>query len=338
MPSGTAQVLVTGASGVVGHAIAHRLTGTRLTCAVGNGTMMAVPDGARVIRCDIAADRLGLDAASYGQLVASTDVVVHSAAATEWGRPPAAYRPVNIDGAKRVADLALAARASVVFVSTAFVPAVDPANPQALPPGNIVRPYLESKRGAEQIFRDCGRPLSIVRPTNLVGDEVTGASTRKQIVHHVSEWLMRGRLPFFPAHPGNLMDILPVSTVADAVAACVANSAFDEDYWLTAGTSGLPVGQAIAVCVEAGLARGLPARSVEPVDPRHLDLSQLDVPPQAAVMLRALVDVSEVVAASGGVLESSMDRLGTRFGMAMPDLVSAYVRSLEFWSPKEHVR
>jgi nucleoside-diphosphate-sugar epimerase len=332
MALGGPRVLITGASGVVGHAIAHRLEGCQLTCMVKSGSMMSVPDGAVVLRGDVGTDGLGLPAEQYAHVVAHTDIVVHSAARTDWGLPEDAYQETNVGGAQRVAALAAEAGASVVLLSTAFVPAADPDNPLRLRRENLVRNYLESKRRSEQIFREAGQPLSIHRPTNLVGDAATGSSTRKQIVHHLSEWLVRGRLPYLPAHPGNLIDILPVSTVADAVAGCVRQDRFDQDYWLTAGVAGLTVEDVLEVCLEASRLRGLPPRPIPRIDPSQIPPEDLEGSRGAAAVLRVLADVSEVIAGCGGVLPSSMAALEAQFGIEMPDLKGSYLRSLEFWS------
>jgi thioester reductase-like protein len=305
---------------------------------VGRGSMMSVPDGAIVVRGDISLDRLGLPARTFEQLVEETDVIVHSAARTEWGLSEDAYRAINVEGAERVVAMAVEARSAVVLLSTAFVPAVDPDNPAGVRHENLVRPYLESKRAAEQIFRDSGQPLSILRLTNLVGDAETGSTTRKQIVHHVSEWLMRGRLPFFPTHPMNLIDILPVSTVAQAVAGCIRTGRFEHDYWLTAGAEALTFEEALAVCIDTGRARGLRPREIRPIDPGRIPPEELDRATGTSSMLQMLADVSEVIAASGGVLPSSMELLQEHFGIKLPDLKVAYQRSLEFWSSRGALR
>ena len=48
----------------------------------------------------------------------------------------------------------------------------------------------------------------------MVGDSRTGASSRPQIVQMMSNWICRGSAPYFPAHPGNLIDIVALDVAA----------------------------------------------------------------------------------------------------------------------------
>lgn len=328
-------VLLTGASGVVGQAIIEALAERPdvEVIALANRTPVMARPGLSVAISDVTTADLGLTSDERRRLAATVDVVVHSAAVTDWGLPDADYRPVNVDGTDHVVRLAQEAGAELILVSTAFVPAVGPNAVAPLGAGNIVAPYLRSKVAGEKIARSAGLPLTIVRPSNLVGHEDSGRSVRKQIVQHVSEWMVRGRLPVFPAHPGNLLDILPVNTVGDAVAAAVTQPDIGGDLWLTAGARALTCAEGIEVCRELGRARGFRAPDVEVVDPR-VDFAErlAGVPTPTRVVLQVLADVSEVVHACGGVLPSSLDELERDAGLRPPDLARAMRRSLEHWA------
>jgi nucleoside-diphosphate-sugar epimerase len=115
--SGT--VLVTGGSGVVGTAVLASLAG-RDVVALARERVPA--HAGTTVRGDICRPRLGLDAQDYGQLCASTSVVVHCAATTDLGgRGTVDHHAVNVGGTEEVLRFAEAAGAPLAYMSTAFV-------------------------------------------------------------------------------------------------------------------------------------------------------------------------------------------------------------------------
>jgi nucleoside-diphosphate-sugar epimerase len=328
---GTPRVLLTGASGVVGHAVLQALRDDQVVGLVRQGSVLL--PAARTLRGDVTQPRLGLDHDDYDRLARSLETIVHSAALTDWGLPPEAYRSVNVDGTRHVVELARAAGAPVVYVSTAFVAALRSGREAALAPDNVTRSYLASKLAAEQLLVDSGVPFTILRPTNLVGDSHTGAASRKQIVQHVSEWLVRGRLPVFPAHPDNRVDVAPLDLLAHAVAACLAGGHDGEQHWITYGPEAMTVDDALAVCTSHAQDRGRMVTPPRIVHPEALDPQELaELPEPVRRVVKVLADISEVVDASGGVLPTSLPRLRERYGLRPVDDRVAYRRSLDYWA------
>ncbi|MGP4111427.1 SDR family oxidoreductase [Streptomyces sp. 4N509B] len=324
-------VLVTGATGVVGQSILREPAQVRLIAAARG----AVEPGRaeRVVRCDVTQDRFGLDADAYEQLVREVDVVIHSAALTEWGLTPDRYAPVNIEGTRRVAEFAEAAGATVHYMSTAFVAAVMPEVVAApFSDTNITAPYVRSKLAAEQLLKDAGLPHTVFRPTNLIGDAETGWTSRGQIVQVLSDWICRGRAPFIPVHPGNRIDIVPQDVLSKAVLRAIEQDVDAGEFWVTYGEEAMDMEDALRVCAKhTEQTRG---RTLKPVPVIHPDSEQardLDgLPSMTRSFLAVLRDVSEVTRASGGVLPTSMPELRKRFGVPHVADTDAYLRTLQY--------
>jgi nucleoside-diphosphate-sugar epimerase len=328
---GRRTILLTGASGVVGRAVAAELRDDHVIGLVHSDAN--VPEVDEVVRSDVSQPRLGLDAGEWRRLAARTDTIIHSAALTEWGAPREQHDAINVGGMREVIELAQAAGASIHNVSTCFVRAIELDATHLLNPDNVVRSYITTKLEAEHLLTESGVPHSTYRPTNLVGDSQTGASSRPQIVQMLSAWICRGKAPFFPAHPGNLIDVAPLDVCAIAIARAVEADDLGQMYWLTYGEQGMTVEDTLAVATEHARSLGREIAPVPIIDPREpLPVSLDSVPPRSRAFLKVLIDVSEIVHASGGVLPTSVPELGERHGVPMPSDREAYRLSLEYWS------
>lgn len=326
-------VLVTGAAGVVGRAVGAALEREHAIALVHSDA--TVPEYDETIAGDVSAPHFGLDAATWADLVDRVDAVVHSAAVTEWGLPPERYQPVNVDGARHAVELARAAGAHLHLVSSCFVRSVTPEAAGTMTEGNVVRPYVTSKREAEAIVRESGVSYSISRPTNLVGHHRTGESTRPQIVQTLSEWLMRGRAPWVPHHVGNRIDVVPVD-ISARVAAYAAGGAEDchgEEWWVTMGERAMGFEEALEIMREHALAQGGDLVVPPVVDPREtVPVPLEEVGALSRRFLRVLIDVSESTYLSGGVLPSSLEELTRRMDLPAFDDRHAFRASLDHWA------
>lgn len=324
-------ILLTGASGVVGRAVAAELRADRVVGLVHReGDVPEVDD---TIAGDVSKPRFGLAPERWERLAGDTDAIVHSAALTEWGQPWDRYEAVNIGGARHVAELAEAAGAPVHLISTAFVHALERGHEDDLADDNVVKPYIRSKLASERLLGERGVPSSIFRPTNIVGDSRTGASHRPQIVQVMSDWICRGKAPYFPVHRGNLLDVVSLDVLACAVARAVEAEDLGRTYWVANGAEAMTSEEGIGVLVEHASSLG---REIEPaplVDPRDgLPVPLERVPPTSRAFLKVLIDVSEVTHHCGGTLPSSLPELRERHGVRAVSDVDAYRLSLEFWA------
>jgi thioester reductase-like protein len=324
-------ILLTGASGVIGRALAEELREHRVIGLVhADGEPLALPE---VLRGDLAAPRFGLTEERWRRLAGEVDVIVHSGALTVWGQPRERYEAINLGGTRTVIELARLSGAPVHQVGTCFVHAIERGELDKLGPGNVVRPYIWSKLESDRMLADSGVPHSVYRPTNLVGHSVTGASHRPQIVQSMSDWFCRGKAPFFPAHRGNLVDVIPLDVTVRAIASAVLADDLGQTYWLTYGPDAMTVADAQDILIEHARAGGRELDAVHIVDPRlPLPVPLDQVPATSRVFLKVLIDVSEVTHASGGVLPTSLPELRERYGIPLPSDRVAYRRSLEYWA------
>jgi nucleoside-diphosphate-sugar epimerase len=324
-------VLITGASGVIGRALIDELRDHRVIALVNSDDNLSA--AGRVIKSDLGSPRLGLAEHDWQALAEETDVIVHSGALTVWGQPRERYQAINIEGTRTVIELARLAGAPLHVVGTCFVRALELGRLAELSEDNVVAPYIWSKLEAERLVERSGVPYSIFRPTNLIGDSRTGASSRPQIVQLMSDWMCRGKAPFFPAHPGNLIDVVPLDVTAIAIARAVeADDLGGGPRWLTYGADAMTVDEAQDILLEHARDLGRDLDRIPIADPRGaLPVPLASVPPMSRTFLKVLIDVSEVTAASGGVLPSSLPELWPKGVPAVSDRDS-YRLSLKYWS------
>jgi thioester reductase-like protein len=262
------QILVTGASGLVGAEVSARLAEIgHAVVALKNqsaaiqryngkalGTTAyadAYPaaGGVAVLSGDIRKERLGLSDQAYATLVESTDLIIHSAALTSFGRPAERYQAINVEGTQRMVDIALAGAAApipLVYVSTMYVCG---ERPGLFGEGDYQRgqsfgsPYEASKFRAEGYVRDAmtrGLPAVIARPSIIVGHSKNGVIRKFDTIYSVYRLTTSGLVRTIPGDYGATVDIVPVDWVADGIAAVAQN--------LDAG-----IGQTLHLCSGAPL-------------------------------------------------------------------------------------
>lgn len=324
-------VLLTGASGVIGRAVAEELRDCHVIGLA--HSELNIPEVDEVLRADLSQPLLGLPLPIWNDLAGRVDTVIHSGALTVWGQPYERYQEINVAGTRRVVEFACRALAPLHLISTCFVRTLELGTQDALSPGNVVAPYIRSKLEAERLVADSGLPFSVFRPTNLVGDSRTGASSRPQIVQLMSDWFCRGKAPYFPAHPGNLVDVVSLDVTAIAVARAVETGATGGPYWITSGADAMTVSQAQAILLDHARESGREIEAVPVVDPRQpLPIPLDDIPAMSRAFVKVLIDVSEVTSACGGVLPSSLGELRDRFGVPEVNDRDAFRLSLKYWA------
>ncbi len=191
-------ILLTGATGNIGHEVALRLAGHRVIALVRPGSTLA----------------------------AETEAVIHCAASTAFRAPLAELRAINVGGTGHL--LAFAARCphlrQFVHVSTACVcgaaGGLIPEAPLPLPPA-FVNAYEQSKWEAEQLVLAARLPACIVRLSIVAGSQVDGSVRRLGALHHMLWWLWKGLIPMMPGAADTPVDLISTEYAAQVIVAAV---------------------------------------------------------------------------------------------------------------------
>jgi nucleoside-diphosphate-sugar epimerase len=326
-------VLLTGASGVVGHALLRRLRDLDVVCLVHRSPVCG-PD-VTTVPGDIAQPMFGLDEQAYLKLAARVDAVIHCAAITALHRSGGRLEATNVAGTEHVAAFAAAADAVLYHVSTAFVHTTADGDR-----GRTAIGYASSKLAAEQVVRSSGVPHVILRPSVVIGDSGTGEIAAFQGLHQVVAGIFAGIVPMIPFDPGWPVDFVPVDVVADAIACLVENRVSAGEFWISAGDRALRLDEGVAVVVE--LARGLGVsvdtpRFVPPdmfdrlIGPVFLDALPARIRRNVTRMREFLTTYLQ----SGQTKPSSLDQLVALGARALPDQRESLRNSVRYWAARK---
>jgi hypothetical protein len=149
----------------------------------------------------------------------------------------------------------------------------------------------------------------------------------------LSEWICRGKAPFFPAPAGSLVDVVALDVLTLAVARAIEADDLGKTYWVTSGADAMSVEEALEILVEHARDVGReiePAPIVDPALPLPIPLER--VPATSQAFLKVLIDASEVTQACGGAFPSSLHELRERFDLPIGSDRAAYRLSLKYWA------
>ncbi len=241
-------VLLTGATGNLGPWIARKLLAThdlqlvalvragdreearrRLARAWSDWPELVAAIGSRVdaVPGDVTLPDLGLDADTYGTLRRQLSRVIHAAADLRLDAPLEEARRTNVDGTRRVLELARAVQADhgldrLGVVSTAYVcgrrQGEIPEDELSGADG-FENVYERTKYEAETLVREAmsDLPVSIFRPGMIVGDSETGTISTFNTVYPLLRRYLTASLPVVPVRRAARLNLVPVDLVADAV-------------------------------------------------------------------------------------------------------------------------
>ena len=185
----------------------------------------------QVFSGDVSQPYCGLDPATYERLSAETTRVIHSAATVRFDHSLDEARRINVEGTRRILDLAAGARElrSLAYVGTAYVAGERSGLvcENELAVGQSYRnTYEQTKAEAEALVkaRLASLPGVILRPSIIVGDSRTGATSSFKMMYWPLKIYARRLWRTVPGYPDALLDIVPVDFVARSVAQLV----FDE--------------------------------------------------------------------------------------------------------------
>lgn len=189
----------------------------------------AIDGRVETVMGDTSLPSFGLDPRWLESIAADLTRIVHCAALVRMNLPLEQARASALSAARNVVDLARAATrsgslAKVEFVSTVGVGGLLPG---VLPERFIVESrdyhntYEQAKAEAEAVVERAiadGLPITVHRPSMVVGHSQTGKVRQFQIFYHLVDFLSGRRTRgFFPSLGETRLDVVPVDYVADAV-------------------------------------------------------------------------------------------------------------------------
>ncbi len=279
MSSAEGAVLLTGATGFVGMELLARYLeqdGRDVVTIVRAGsdeaararveTVLQNLFGARASRYavrvqavagELTAPHLGLTKSRWQELACRVSTIVHSAASVSFALPLGEAREINVEGTKRMLQLAEGAAGwgglqRYAHVSTAYVAGTHAGRFSEcdLDLGQQFRnSYEQSKFEAERLVRTApGVPFTILRPSIVVGDRRSGWTSAFNVLYWPLRALARGLYTAVPAIPSAPVDVVSIDYVTDAIhELCESDGGIGETYHLTAGAQASTIEEIAAV-------------------------------------------------------------------------------------------
>ncbi len=186
----------------------------------------------QVLSGDVSLPNLGLDNKVRDQLNSNVTRVIHSAATVRFDHTLDEARQTNVEGTRHILDFAAASRnlRSFAYVGTAYV--AGERNGVILESELAVgqgyrNTYEQTKSEAETLVRSRldSLPGIILRPSIIVGDSRTGATSSFKMMYWPLKIYARGLWRTVPGYPDAVLDIVPVDFVADAIAQAIFDDA-----------------------------------------------------------------------------------------------------------------
>jgi UDP-glucose 4-epimerase len=229
------RVVVTGASGNLGHAILRRLAAEGHE-PVGVSRRAPEPDG---VYADVEWHEIDLSreraVRALAPVLRDADAVVHLAWMLQPGHRERTMRRTNVDGARRMLEAAVAAAVPhVVVVSSvgAYSPGPkDAAVDETWPTGGIhTSAYAVHKAAVERLLDrvEAEHPeltVTRVRPALVFQRAAASEIARLFLGRIPPRWIGRLRLPFVPLPPRLSLQVIHADDLADGIARVVERTA-----------------------------------------------------------------------------------------------------------------
>jgi thioester reductase-like protein len=206
---------------------------------------------------ELTAPRLGLDRSRWERLAGRVTTIVHGAASVSFSLPLDQARAINVEGTRRMLDLAERGRELGVLehyahISTAYVAGTHagPYYERDLDVGQrFNNSYERTKFEAEQLVRNRPEvPFTILRPSIVVGDRQSGWTAAFNVLYWPLRALSRGVFSAVPGTPSSPVDVVSIDYVADAIhELCERPGQPGQTYHLTAGANASTMGEIVSL-------------------------------------------------------------------------------------------
>ncbi len=233
----------------------------------------APEDRLTAIAADIEAPGLDLDGDTHDLLAERVTTILHCAASISFVLPLDESRAINVDGTRRMLDLARRCATSgdglerFSYVSTAYVAG---RHRGAFGPGDLQcdqrfrNAYEQTKNEAEALVRDAATawelPTQVFRPSIVVGERDTGWTNSFNVLYAPYRSYSMGQYTVLPGRLDGVVDVVPVDYVADGIWALMREPAPAgvATYMLTAGDLAPTLREIRQIAVDY-FAKGTPA-------------------------------------------------------------------------------
>ncbi len=200
------------------------------------------------VQGDLLKEQLGISDEALADLVANCDHVVHCAASVDFAMKIEQSRQFNLDGTRRVIEICEKMQRAghfrrLDYVSTAYVSGnrEDVVDPSQLSNHGLgwANDYEQSKFEAESLvrgWRSQGNPVTIYRPSTVVGDSRTGETTNFNVLYWPLRVYARGWWNLMIGYEDTPVDVVPINYVVDClVAFSLDDELIGRNYHLAAG-------------------------------------------------------------------------------------------------------
>ncbi len=178
-----------------------------------------------LLKGDISEEKLGLTINEYDYLINNLTHIIHAAADIRLNAPLQDLRKINVSGTKNLIKLAVEANKNhgisrFSHLSTAYVAG---SNKGIIYEDSITDKYgfqsnyEKSKYESELIVRASGLPISIFRPSMIVGDSNTGYIKTFNTIYVLIRLYLDKKLNILPISGNTKINLVPVDYVADAI-------------------------------------------------------------------------------------------------------------------------
>ena len=213
----------------------------------------AYADRVTALAGDLTAPRLGLDFDRWEWLARQPTTIMHGAASVSFDQTLDDARAINVEGTRRMLELAGRSRSVGVLeryaqISTAYVSGTH-AGPFFEYDHDVGQSfhnsYEQSKFESERLVRSQpGLPFTILRPSIVVGDRYSGWTAAFNVLYWPLRALSRGLFPAVPALASSTVDVVSIDYVADGIyELCDGAGGIGQTYHLTASGEATTIGE-----------------------------------------------------------------------------------------------